>query len=467
MKRTKLLTTMLYLVVGFSTIGTLNSCKNEDANNPSGGGSNSYYIKHPWGGGDWTWEKMTKDGSTYVYTDVWGGVGANINTSASDDGSEWYEKANIKGASNVSIGDKVTFTFYPTNGAKGDLIVQVVSGGGDNPGGGGSETGSLPAPTNFRLSQTSSSVNLSWNRVSGASGYYVCRALPSDDQYAVIEETTSTSYTDYDVSAGTTYYYAVAAVDANGEYGDLAEKSITFNGSGSSGGGEDNPGGGGGNTEPVPSAPTNLTAEQAGPKAYAYVALSWDYNSSADHYVVYRSTSSSGTYSKIGTTYSYNYSDENIVDKKTYYYKVTAANSSGQESGFSNVASVTIDKTIVESPAPPTIKTAKASNNGTTLTITWDYVVNGAHSAPTEVTLVSDDLETVLGSYILFDWTTASSKKTAKINVGDFVANNVLYDYSMKLKVKNSAGESYVDLIWSPKNSQLYVGGSQKKYFNL
>ena len=73
------------------------------------------YIKHPWGTGadaDWKWKQMsTDDGNTYYYEGRWGGVGANINTSASDAGAMWYPQSDIYGAYEVEVGESVVFYF--------------------------------------------------------------------------------------------------------------------------------------------------------------------------------------------------------------------------------------------------------------------------------------------------------------------------------------------------------------------
>ena len=454
---------MLYAILGMVTMSILNACKNNQ-NEPEeddNGGSNAsavYYIKHSWGGNGWSWQKMRSQGDgTYTYSGEWGGVGANINSSKSDDGAKWFSEDEIDGAAGLQEGDYITFVY---DADENELYIS-----GSSSGGGGNED-----TKSYYIKHPWGGGSWNWQQMSKAGNGFTCTGVWGGTG-ANINTSASDSGSEWyeaskisgasSVSVGTTVTFTF--YPTNGSIGTL---SVSANGGGGNPGGGDNPGGGG-TEQPIPSAPTNLTAVQAGPKAYAYVSLLWDYNSSADHYVIYRSTSKNSGYSKIGTNYASSYSDENIADKKTYYYKVTAANSSGKESDYSNIASVTIDKTIVEAPAPPTIKTAKASNNNTAVTITWDYVVNGTHSAPTEVSLVSDYQETVKGSLILFDWTTASSKKTATIKVSDFVANDVRYDYSMVLKVKNSAGESSVTITWKPREAILDVRGSQNKTFNL
>jgi predicted phage tail protein len=76
-----------------------------------------------------------------------------------------------------------------------------------------------------------------------------------------------------------------------------------------------------------------------------FVTLSWIASTSeVSGYNVYRSTSSSGTFAKINSVLDRDtsYSDKSIEDGKTYYYKTTAVNSSGKESGFSDEVEVEV-----------------------------------------------------------------------------------------------------------------------------
>ena len=58
---------------------------------------------------------------------------------------------------------------------------------------------------------SASSIKLSWSSVSGASVYEVHRATSSSGSYSYDGATASTSYTDYGLTAGKTYYYKVRA----------------------------------------------------------------------------------------------------------------------------------------------------------------------------------------------------------------------------------------------------------------
>ena len=76
------------------------------------------------------------------------------------------------------------------------------------------------------------------------------------------------------------------------------------------------------------------------------VSLSWSASTSPNvtGYNVYRSTSRSGSYTRINSTLDpeTTYTDATVVPGKTYYYATTAVNSSGQESSYSNRAKVTV-----------------------------------------------------------------------------------------------------------------------------
>jgi len=75
------------------------------------------------------------------------------------------------------------------------------------------------------------------------------------------------------------------------------------------------------------------------------VILSWSASpSTVVGYNVYRSMQASSGYTRINPALetTMNYTDGNVSTGQTYFYAVTAVNSSGGESGFSNVAPATI-----------------------------------------------------------------------------------------------------------------------------
>ncbi len=109
----------------------------------------------------------------------------------------------------------------------------------------------------------------------------------------------------------------------------------------------------------IPTAPASLKASAKSPTS---ISLSWK-STNADSYNIYRSTSKDGTYKKIGTSEKAAYTDKTVTKGKTYYYKVTAVDISG-ESEFSDISSAR-----AVAPAPSTVKASKAKSGAAK--ITW------------------------------------------------------------------------------------------------
>lgn len=85
-----------------------------------------YWIKHPWGGGQWTYQPMTQEGTNYVYTGIWGGSGANIADNEDGNNADWFTQAQISGAADAHSGDEVKFTYDPTTSS---LSLEILTPG--------------------------------------------------------------------------------------------------------------------------------------------------------------------------------------------------------------------------------------------------------------------------------------------------------------------------------------------------
>ena len=106
------------------------------------------------------------------------------------------------------------------------------------------------------------------------------------------------------------------------------------------------------------SAPSSLTTKVLGA---SQILLNWDLVSGAASYDVYRSTSSSDTYSKIAAASDNTFTDTGLTAGTTYYYKVQASNSTSTSS-FSSTANATTDSNDSSSTlGVPTGLTAEAS----------------------------------------------------------------------------------------------------------
>jgi fibronectin type 3 domain-containing protein len=219
----------------------------------------------------------------------------------------------------------------------------------------GGDTTPPAAPTNLAATAGDGVVDLDWddNSEPDLASYSVYRDTSSGGPYGQIASGVATSdYSDSTVTNGTTYYYVVTAVDtSSNESGYSNEASATPQG----------------DVTP-PAAPANLSATAGD----GVVDLDWDDNSEPDldSYSVYRDTSSGGPYSQIDSGIATSdYSDSGVTNGTTYYYVVTAVDTSSNESGYSNEASATPQGDITP-PAAPTNLSATAGDG--VVDLDWD-----------------------------------------------------------------------------------------------
>ncbi len=200
--------------------------------------------------------------------------------------------------------------------------LQVYGGAATNSGSGGSAP---PAPTGLTPTVVSSSqINLSWNASTGATSYNVKRATVNGGPYTTIAPgVTATNYSDTGLSASTTYYYVVSAVNGNGESTNSSQVSATTQSGGS-----------------VPSAPTGLTPSVVSSNQ---INLAWNSVSNATSYNVKSATVSGGPYTTIapGVTAT-NYNNTGLTAGTTYYYVVSAVNGNGESTNSSQVSATTL-----------------------------------------------------------------------------------------------------------------------------
>lgn len=93
-----------------------------------------------------------------------------------------------------------------------------------------------------------------------------------------------------------------------------------------------------GTTDPEPTVTVEKPAKVTGLKATGAkgkVTLTWNEADNATQYIVYRSTSKTGTYKKVKTVAKTSFTDKNLSAKTKYFYKVKAVNKtdSGKATG--------------------------------------------------------------------------------------------------------------------------------------
>ncbi len=86
------------------------------------------WIKHPWNGGKWSWQEMTKIAdATFTFAARYGANGCNINTEGNDGGAIWYQTVATEDV--IEAGDSVLFTFVSEEGPNGALSMKLIEKG--------------------------------------------------------------------------------------------------------------------------------------------------------------------------------------------------------------------------------------------------------------------------------------------------------------------------------------------------
>ncbi len=187
------------------------------------------------------------------------------------------------------------------------------------------------APTSLTATAGNVQVSLSWTASSGAASYNVKRSTANGGPYtAVATSVTATSYTDTGLVNGTTYYYVVTAVNANGESGNSNQASATPTAP---------------DTTP-PTAPT-LTSVAPPTKGKTSQRLNLMWTASTDNvgvtgYEIYRATGAcTASFSLIATATASPYTNTGLTSGTTYCYYLVAKDAAGNRSAASNQMSGT------------------------------------------------------------------------------------------------------------------------------
>lgn len=206
----------------------------------------------------------------------------------------------------------------------------------------------MTAPKSVKAASKNYNTNLiTFSAVDGASGYNIYRSTKADSGFAKVGSTAANVYTyqDTGLTTGTTYYYRVEAYKSgNGIAGAGIMSSAA-------------------SAMPMITTPVNVTAVS---KSYNSIKVTWGKVDGAQKYEVYRSTSKSSGYSKIGTTKGTSYTDKKLKTNQKYYYKVNAV----YGKYISGYSSVTNTKAVPAATSTLTI----TSRDYNQLSIAWKKV---------------------------------------------------------------------------------------------
>lgn len=172
------------------------------------------------------------------------------------------------------------------------------------------------------------SVKVSWEKVTGVTGYKVYRADSKNGKYKCVKTVKgekTTSYKDKKLTAGKTYYYQVKPYLGKKE--GSASKKVS--------------------AKPVPAKATLSSVKNSGSKT---VTVKWKKVSGASGYEIYSATSKNGKYKKVATVKkggTTSCKHTKLKKGKTYYYKVRAyrtVNGKKVYGKYSEVKSVKVKK---------------------------------------------------------------------------------------------------------------------------
>ena len=280
-----------------------------------------------------------------------------------------------------------TYTL-PSLPAEANFRIKAVNDFGESPWSESIEA-RLAAPDSVTVDTvTTTSISLLWDVVYYASGYRIYRSTSSTGVYNMIGNSTGSSYTDSGLTTGATYYYKIAAYTADKVGLQAAYVSWTT----------------------LPEVPTGVTTVAT---SITSITVSWDSVVGATGYRIYRSLTSDGIYTQIGTSNTASFINTALSSDTAYHYKVSAYNAGGE-----GAQSVYVSKTI--------------------FTSTITYNVNGATGiTPVTQTVLTDSSVTLPDNsaflrigYTFCGWNTSISGTGTNYNASasyTVVSNVTLY----------------------------------------
>jgi chitodextrinase len=191
-----------------------------------------------------------------------------------------------------------------------------------------------------------SQINLSWSASTdnvGVTGYLIERLGGGVTTFTQIATTTSTTFNDTGLSAGTAYSYQVRATDAAGNksgYSPMASATTQSP-----------------DTQP-PTAPATLSPTVV---SGSEITLSWAAstdNVGVTGYLVERQDPGSSSFVQIGTVPGTAYDDTGLIASSSYSYRVRATDAAGNLGGYSPVATAMTGSGDTTPPTAPASITA-------------------------------------------------------------------------------------------------------------
>ncbi len=194
-----------------------------------------------------------------------------------------------------------------------------------------------------------SAAALSWDEVGDAdlTGYRVHRAPAATGPWTLAASPTGTTHEELGLTNGTTYWFAVSAVDADGN--ESARSAAAF-------------------VTPVdstaPAAPSGLAAT-AGDGS---VSLAWDEVADATGYVVAQGPSADGPWTTAGSPSEESLEVLGLTNGTPYWFTVAAVDAAGNDSA----PSAPVSATPVDQTPPPAVTLLSATPHDRSVVLVWE-----------------------------------------------------------------------------------------------
>ena len=300
------------------------------------------------------WAYISANGTAPVWLGEFGtdNTSTDIENTAAGSQGQWFQSL----VSFLSSNPALSWTYWALNGEDSYALLdsnydstpvsatkQSLLASIQFPLSGGTSCTTVPsAPGGLAATAVSSSgINLSWTAVTPPtnctiSSYSVFRSTTSGftpSSSNQVGTATGTTFSNTGLTASTTYFFKVEAVDAAGSSAASAQASATTSA--------------GSSCTTVPSAPAGLTATAASSSGInlSWTAVTPPTNCSISSYAVFRSTTSGFTPSssnQIATvTSGTTFSDTGLTASTTYYYKVEAVDAAGSSAASAQASATT------------------------------------------------------------------------------------------------------------------------------
>lgn len=266
----------------------------------------------------------------------------------------------------------------------------------------------LVAPTGVNASYDPSTgqATITWDKVPGADRYEVYRATSENGTYAMIYSNTGTRFVTSNMSAGGTYYFKIKAINDDNAAGNSPLSAVVA----------------------VTASDLGTPVVSSGIDSQGRIMLTWEYIQGADGYEVYRSNSSTGTFTRLSSQTGNTFHNGSVNPGQVYYYKVRAiSNSSSKYTESSTVAQIA-------KLAQPVVKTT--TNNDGKPVLSWS-AVRGADRYEVYRAVSADGTYTNISSLTSTSYTDTAASVGSTYYYKVLAASDMDQDANTESKVVN------------------------------